>query len=353
VGSANLSNRSMGFDTECDLAVDSGGNARTEEAIESFRGRLLGEHLRVDAQRVVDAIRKEESLIKAVDKLRGDDSTLEALNGKDRDVAQTWLCDAPFVDPERVTAPSELIDQFVPEEVKTNGHGNIVRSAAILLVLLGFAAAWQWTSLREWMSLDAVTYWASYIGDRPSAPLIVMAAYSIGGLVVFPVTLLVVATAVAFSTFTAFWYSLMGCLSSAITLFMVGHFMGRETVRRFAGSRLNRLSRTLAQQGLLTVITLRLFPVAPYTVINFVAGASHIRFRDYILGTILGLLPGILAITILGDRLGNAIRHPRLENFMALAVLVALFIAANILVRKRLERRGKPEAALAGGQEIE
>jgi uncharacterized membrane protein YdjX (TVP38/TMEM64 family) len=70
------------------------------------------------------------------------------------------------------------------------------------------------------------------------------------------------------------------------------------------------------------------------------------------MGTLLGLTPGILAITFLGDRLGEAIRNPKLENFVTLAALALIFLGANVLIRRWLERRGKKPASLAENDEI-
>jgi phospholipase D1/2 len=167
----------------------------------------------------------------------------------------------------------------------------------------------------------------------------VVLAYTLGGLIMFPVTLLMVATALTFGPITAFIYSILGCLSSAVLLYGIGHVMGKEAVRKFAGSRLNSLNQRLSNQGLITIITLRIIPVAPYTIVNFIAGASHIRFRDFVLGTIIGMSPGIFAITMLGDRLGYTIRNPGLKSFLFLAGMVVFLILLNVLTRRWLERR--------------
>src|SRR5581483_11603291 len=63
LGSANLSNRSLGFDTECNIAIESRGDPRLRAAIASLRDRLLGEHLGVAPGRVADALRAKRSLI--------------------------------------------------------------------------------------------------------------------------------------------------------------------------------------------------------------------------------------------------------------------------------------------------
>jgi phosphatidylserine/phosphatidylglycerophosphate/cardiolipin synthase-like enzyme len=71
VGSSNLNNRSMGLDTECDLAIESGGEARIEKVIAQFRNRLLGEHLGVAPQQVASVIDRKKSLALALDSLCG------------------------------------------------------------------------------------------------------------------------------------------------------------------------------------------------------------------------------------------------------------------------------------------
>jgi uncharacterized membrane protein YdjX (TVP38/TMEM64 family) len=66
-----------------------------------------------------------------------------------------------------------------------------------------------------------------------------------------------------------------------------------------------------------------------------VAGASHIRFWDFVLGTTLGLAPGIVAITLLEYHIESAINEREITNFLILAFLVGLVIAGALLVRRK------------------
>jgi uncharacterized membrane protein YdjX (TVP38/TMEM64 family) len=84
------------------------------------------------------------------------------------------------------------------------------------------------------------------------------------------------------------------------------------------------------------MLTVRLLPIAPYTVVNLVAGASHIRLRDFVLGTILGMAPGILAVTVFEHQLELAIREPGAKSFALLAVLVAVIVIVALVVKKRI-----------------
>ena len=113
--------------------------------------------------------------------------------------------------------------------------------------------------------------------------------------------------------------------------------------------RLSRLSRRLARRGLLAIIAVRMVPVAPFTVVNLAAGASHIRFRDFAIGTGLGLLPGILAITIFSDRVLATVREPSPLTVLTLTAVVAAIVAGAWLLGRWLKGRlNRDESSRAG-----
>jgi uncharacterized membrane protein YdjX (TVP38/TMEM64 family) len=266
---------------------------------------------------------------------------------------QALMIHVRHASPGRPGDAPEWIEQ--PASGETNGmkNGRVIGGILVLLLLLGLAAAWQWSPLHGWLELGTLIDRGRFLRESPLAVFFVLVVYVAGGVVVFPVTLLVVATAVIFTPVMAFAYSLLGCVMSAAVVFGMGHMMGRETVRRLVGKRLHELSLRMGRRGLLTVITLRLFPMAPYSVVNFVAGASHIKLHDFVMGTVIGLTPGLLAITLFGDNLVEAIRNPELENFLALAGLVVFFVLANIAVKKWIERRSSASAPQPSLENVE
>ncbi len=79
VGSANLANRSMGLDTECDLVVDAADSAAARRGIARVRARLLSDHLGTDTDRVLRSIEERGSLRAAIEALRGGPKTLDTL----------------------------------------------------------------------------------------------------------------------------------------------------------------------------------------------------------------------------------------------------------------------------------
>jgi uncharacterized membrane protein YdjX (TVP38/TMEM64 family) len=214
-----------------------------------------------------------------------------------------------------------------------------------LVVLLGLAAAWRWTPLGEWLSIDRLTRGAEALKAHPAAPLLVTSGLALATFFAVPLTLLVIAAILGFGSLAGFFYALAGAELGAILSYAVGRSVGRDLVRRFAGRRLNSISKRLSKRGLLTIITLRIVPVAPFNVINLVAGASHIRFRDFALGSLVGLLPGVLAIALFADSVVRSVRHPHAGSFAWLTAVVIAITLAMLWFRRWLRgNRASTEA---------
>lgn len=203
-------------------------------------------------------------------------------------------------------------------------------------LLVGAAALWHLTPLSEWLTVERLQEVAFTLKQSPLAPLLVLGGYILGGVLVMPVTLLIAATLVAFGPWLGLVYALLGSLASAVVVYAIGHRLGRRTVHRLLGARATYVSQQLAQRGLLAVAVVRVLPVAPFSVINFIASVSHIRFRDFVLGTALGMLPGLLALTLFFDRIAAAIKEPGPGTAAALLVALVLIVAALYAIRRWL-----------------
>jgi Uncharacterized conserved protein len=119
----------------------------------------------------------------------------------------------------------------------------------------------------------------------------------------FPRWLITMAAVIAFGAWAGFAYAMSGAVLAATASYLVGRRVHRDTVRRLAGRKLNQLSRVLLKRGVVAVTLVRLVPIAPFIVVNIVMGAMRIRPHHFVLGSILGFLPGMLAATVLSDRI--------------------------------------------------
>src|SRR3546814_18034784 len=88
-----------------------------------------------------------------------------------------------------------------------------------------------------------------------------------------------------------------------------------------------------------------MLPVAPFTVVNLAAGAARVRVVDFLIGSVLGLAPGIAIMTAMGDQLETLLRNPSAWNTAALAVLFLLWLMVGVAIQPLLRRRLRGRAA--------
>ena len=339
VGSANFSNRSMGFDTECNVAIEARGDERIRRAIAGLRNRLLAEHLGSDPETVgAEIARHDGRLIEAIEALKHPGRTLEPIEPRVPPEIDALVPASAVVDPEQPMDPEKLVQEFVPPGARKPTVSRLWRATTVLLALAALAAMWRWTPLREVIALESLVRMARALDESPIAPLLVLAGYVIGGLLVVPVTALIAATGIVFGPLLGTIYAFSGALLSAAVTYAIGRRIGRHAVRRLAGSRLNRITRRLAKKGTMAIVIVRLLPIAPFSVVNAVAGASHIRLREFLLGTALGMLPGIFAIVVFVDRVTAAVTDPRPYNFLMLLGFGAIVVAVAVFIHRRLVR---------------
>jgi uncharacterized membrane protein YdjX (TVP38/TMEM64 family) len=87
---------------------------------------------------------------------------------------------------------------------------------------------------------------------------------------------------------------------------------------------------------MIAIAFVRMLPIAPFSIVNVVAGASHIRWSDFLLGTVIGLLPGIVTMTFFVDRAIAALRSPSPGTLGLLGLALALIVALVWALRRML-----------------
>jgi uncharacterized membrane protein YdjX (TVP38/TMEM64 family) len=333
IGSANLNNRSMGADTECDLAIEAGSEAE-RMAIRQIRNRLLGEHCGVTADRVATFLAGGGTLVRAADELRANGHALRPIDDGEPDDSGLAHLIEHVADPPRPIRPARMLRHML-------GRWRPLAVALLcLLAVLAIGLAWRYSALSELVTTDRVRAVLKGIRDEPWAILGVAAVYVLAGAIVFPLNLLFLATSAVFGPWLGLLYSATGAVCSALAMFLVGRRLGRHTVERLAGGRWKHGLDGLRRRGLLAVVLLRLLPVAPFTLGNLAAGASGIRLVDFLVGTVIGLSPGVVLMSIMGDRIVRTLSDPSPGDIAILALCVAGVIGLAIGAQFVLSRHG-------------
>ncbi len=336
VGSANLCNRSMAVDSECDLVIEATDQAE-RRAIRAVCARLLGEHCGVEPAEMERRLGRTGSLLAAVDGAGAEDRRLQPVDD-DRPITteQGWSL-AAFADPHRPLPATGLVDRALAS-VKTRWRG-LLRLVPIVVAALLLALAWSTTDLAGWAQPERLQQSLHGLAGTGWGPPLVIAAFVLGGMVMFPVTVLIAATAAAYGAWPGLAYAGAGALASALAGYLVGLLAGEKALRAVMGPRLHRIRDGIARRGIVAVATIRLVPIAPFTLVNLVAGAARIPILDFVLGTAIGLAPGLLVLSTLGDRLLSILTDPSPAQIGILLAVVAAWIALSVGLQALVSRR--------------
>ena len=123
----------------------------------------------------------------------------------------------------------------------------------------------------------------------PLGPVAFVLVYALGALVA-PASPFFIGGVVLFGKFHGMVYNLAALVLSASIAFFLGRYFLQGMARNFLETKLPSLDRKAAEEGFSVIFYLRIFWF-PFIVLNYAAGATRIRFRDYLLGTTLGQLP--------------------------------------------------------------
>jgi phospholipase D1/2 len=186
----------------------------------------------------------------------------------------------------------------VPSSPSSPRSWLVLGGLVVVLVVL-----WRLTPLRTLVDVQVLAERGRDLARAPAAPALVVAFYLAAGLVLCPITPLLAATALVFEPARALTLGLAGALASAALGYGIGRIVGRLRPRWVDGPRLQPVRARLRRRGVLAMATVRLVPVGNFTLANVVAGAIGIPFPDYLLGNALGLLPALLALTVLARQL--------------------------------------------------
>lgn len=341
VGSANLCNRSMSLDTECDVLIEARGRPQVAQVIRDFRDGLIGEHLDVPREALQRKIRETGSLRAAIDALKCDERSLRELD-EPTQWPQAVLTMASVADPDEPIALEFLKLDRMGDSVPQIGKPAWGAITAALVLMTSLALLWHFTPLAQLVTAEKVIAWAEEFGEQPWAPLVVILAYTPACVAMFPRPLITLGSVIAFGPWLGFTYAITGIVGASVLTWLAGRRMRRDTVRQLAGPRLDRMIEVLKRNGLLAMTLLRLVPIAPFAVEGIVAGAVRIRLWHLVAGTVLGVLPGTLASTVFGEQLENALTGTGEINHALIVGVVVALVAGAWLVRRwfrKMERR--------------
>jgi uncharacterized membrane protein YdjX (TVP38/TMEM64 family) len=295
IASSNLSNRSMGLDTECDLAIEAGDDGRVGTLAVHLRRRLLAEHLGVPVARVSRSLARTGSLLRTIEELRGGERTLEPLAEEEPRWLERAMPANAVLDLERPIEQARHDGAILPSTFRESAIHAVLRTLRSAAVLAAVVSVGSWLLRR----LEVSTL-ATWLPGAAVVPLVVVAAFVVGGALMIPTSLLVLATLLLLGPWSGFHFALGGLTGAAIAGWIAGRLAWRRGLRRVAGPHVERIARRLGpRRDIPSVASVRLFPLAPFTVVSVVCGALGVRLDRFVLATLAGTLPSLVALALL------------------------------------------------------
>lgn len=165
-------------------------------------------------------------------------------------------------------------------------------------------------------------------------PLVFILIYAVGPLIFLPTSVLSLGAGLAFGVWPGVLYIIVGATAAAVTGYVMARLFGRSVlnVDRYPWS--EKLFTQMEQRGFLYVFVLRLIPLVSFDLLSYAAGISKVRFRSFLLATVLGMIPGTLAYSFLGASLASG---SVTTVFIAALVFVSL-IGVTYYFRKPVQK---------------
>lgn len=173
--------------------------------------------------------------------------------------------------------------------------------------------------------------------QKPLGVVLVPLGLGVALLVFIPVTALFVGCALVFPAWQAFLLALAGASLGAAGNWLVGRLVAGPLLERLKGEKWDKLKTQLQEKPFRATVVLRFFPVGGFTLLNMFAGAVRVPFAGYMAGNAVGLLPGLIVIVFVGDKLPDVIRSPSPMTIGLLVGGVVVLLGLSLLV-KRLVR---------------
>ena len=169
-------------------------------------------------------------------------------------------------------------------------------------------------------------------------PVIYIILYVLRPLILFPAAVFS-ASAGAIWGLKGILYLVIGANLSAIAEFIIARYFAREAVEKLIKGKFSSIDKAVEKNGFVTVLLIRLIPNVAWDIQNLALGLTKVKFRDYSLATLIGILPGSFALVYFGSSFISVITNPK--HFWKIIVAFVIFGAVYYLQQFLKKKQSK------------
>jgi len=188
--------------------------------------------------------------------------------------------------------------------------------------------------------ISAVSILILYLRDKPlmdpqwivgkledygkESPVFFIILYTLRPLILFPASILSIAGGLIYGAIDSTVYSVIGGTLGAVVAFCISRIFGKDFVDRFLWRYAETMNASIGETGFKIIFLLRVIPFIPFDLVNYGAGLTKINTRDYILGTLLGLIPSSFVYAFLGSSLNDVTSWKFFQAFLIFILIILI-----------------------------
>jgi len=208
-----------------------------------------------------------------------------------------------------------------------------------VLLLIAVLAILFLTPLRSYLDIEQLSDWLFTIKEQPFSAIIYGAIYVAGVILFIPGLALTTLAGVLFGFAKG---SIIVVVASNIGVqlaFIIARYIGRDFVDKFIkeDSFVDKMSTKMEANGFMVMLYMRLLPIFPFNVINYASGLTPVKYKDYALASLIGMLPGTLVYVYLAASAANIKDNPW-GLVISIAVLIIFTVGMKFLNKKKGDR---------------
>ncbi|WP_027625892.1 TVP38/TMEM64 family protein [Clostridium lundense] len=120
-----------------------------------------------------------------------------------------------------------------------------------------------------------------------------------------PAAMFSVVGGILFGPVEGFLLNMFGFFISGTLAFYLSRFLGKATIDKILKGRALNINANLEKNGFKILLLLRLPPVLPYDPLSYTCGLTKIKYRDFILASLIGVSPETLCYSVMGENILN------------------------------------------------
>src|SRR6058998_360034 len=179
-----------------------------------------------------------------------------------------------------------------------NSKGAIGRLIALLVSVIALFLAMKFLPVQQW--LKSFNDWVGQMGL--AGIFIFIAVYAAATVLLAPGAILTIGAGFAFGLWKGFLAVSGGATLGAALAFLVARFIARERVAVIAqrNEKFRAIDSAIGKQGAKLIFLLRLSPVIPFNLSNYLYGLTGVKFWPYVLASWIGMMPGTFLYVYIG-----------------------------------------------------